>query len=120
MEVTYQSRRKFVSTGIRLYSDQWGKDNKVKNHPQSILFNQQIADKVADIYDFAHDLQVKDEIFSFEKLDEHLKGESPLTKTSFLDFMSKRLEERPIAEGTKKTSSGNSKRTEGFWPYQIV
>ena len=102
LEVTYLSRRKFVSTGIRLYSDQWGKDNKVKNHPQSILFNQQIADKVADIYDFAHDLQVKEEIFSFDKLDEHLKGESPLTQTSFLDFMSKRLEERPIAEGTRK------------------
>lgn len=37
MEVTFMSRRKFVSTGIRLYSDQWGKDCKVKNHPQSIL-----------------------------------------------------------------------------------
>ena len=28
MEVTFMSRRKFVSTGIRLYSDQWGKDSK--------------------------------------------------------------------------------------------
>lgn len=37
MEVTFMSRRKFVSTGLRLYSDQWGKDSKVKNHPQSIL-----------------------------------------------------------------------------------
>ena len=73
------SRRKFVSTGIRLYSDQWGKDCKVKNHPQSILFNQQMADKIADIYDFAHDLQARGEIFSFEKLEEHLKSESPLT-----------------------------------------
>ena len=102
MEVTFMSRRKFVSTGIRLYSDQWGKDSKVKNHPQSILFNQQMADKIADIYDFAHDLQARGEIFSFEKLEEHLKSESPLTQSSFLDFMSKRLEERPIAEGTRK------------------
>ena len=64
--------------------------------------NQQMADKIADIYDFAHDLQARGEIFSFEKLEEHLKSESPLTQSSFLDFMSKRLEERPIAEGTRK------------------
>lgn len=102
LEVTCQSRRKFITTGIRLYSDQWGKDNKVKNHPQSVLFNQQIADQIADIYDFAHDLQMKNVTFTFDKLNEHLKGETPLTPTSFLDFMEKRLEERPLKEGTKK------------------
>jgi hypothetical protein len=36
MEVTYQRKRKYVGTGIKLYSDQWGKDLKVKNHPPVI------------------------------------------------------------------------------------
>ena len=26
MEVTYQRKRKYVGTGIKLYSDQWGKE----------------------------------------------------------------------------------------------
>ena len=26
MEVTYQRKRKYVGTGIKRYSDQWGKD----------------------------------------------------------------------------------------------
>ena len=29
MEVTYQRKRKYVGTGIKLYSDQWGKDLKI-------------------------------------------------------------------------------------------
>lgn len=102
MEVTHQSKRKFISTGIRLYSDQWSKDSKVKNHPQSVLFNQQIADQVADIYEFAHELQTKGLPFSFERLSEHLKGAMVGTENSFLDFMRRRIEERHISEATKK------------------
>lgn len=102
MEVTHQSKRKFISTGIRLYSDQWSKDSKVKNHPQSVLFNQQIADQMADIYEFAHELQTKGLPFSFERLSEHLKGATVGTENSFLDFMRRRIEERHISEATKK------------------
>ena len=47
MEVTYQRKRKYVGTGIKLYSDQWGKDLKVKNHPQSLVFNQKLNDMVS-------------------------------------------------------------------------
>lgn len=101
MEVTHQSKRKFISTGIKLYSDQWGKDLKVKNHPQSVLFNQQIADQVADIYDFVHKLQTKDIPFSFDRLDEHLKGTKPGMENSFLDFMRRRIEERQVSDATK-------------------
>lgn len=101
LEVTYQSKRKFISSGVRLYSDQWGKELKVKNHPQSPLLNQQLADMVADIYEFAHELQTKNKSFSFERLDEHLKHANPGSPTAFLDFMQKRLEERQVSEATK-------------------
>ena len=33
MEVTYQSKRKFISTGIKLYSDQWGKGLEGQESP---------------------------------------------------------------------------------------
>lgn len=101
LEVTYQSKRKFISSGVRLYSDQWGKELKVKNHPQSPLLNQQLADMVADIYEFAHELQTQNKPFSFERLDEHLRRANPSSSTAFLDFMQKRLEERQVSEATK-------------------
>jgi site-specific recombinase XerD len=102
MEVTYQKKRKFISTGIRIFSDQWGKDSKIKNHPQALLFNQQISDMVAGIYDYAHKLQSENVPFSFEKLDEHLNGVDPRSSQSFLMYMRKRIEERNVSEVTKK------------------
>ena len=30
MEITYQRKRKYIGTGIKLYSDQWSKDMKSK------------------------------------------------------------------------------------------
>lgn len=102
LEVTYERKRKFIGTGIKLYADQWGKDLKVKNHPQSALYNQQLSDIVAGIYDFAHQLSLQKKEFSFEKLDEHLGKSGKDTSYSFLHFMRKRILERPIAETTRK------------------
>ena len=84
LEVTYARKRKFIGTGVKLYSDQWGKDLKVKNHPQSVLYNQQLSDLVSDIYDFAHQLSLQKKDFSFEKLDEHLGKSGKDTSYSFL------------------------------------
>lgn len=102
MEVTFQRKRKFIGTGIRLYSDQWGKDLKVKNHPQSVLFNQQLNDMVANIYDFAHQLSLQKKEFSFDKLGDYLNGCGSDTSNSFLHFMGKRIKERPVADSTKE------------------
>lgn len=101
MEVTFMRKRKFIGTGIKLYSDQWGKDSIVKNHPQSLLFNQQLKDMVANIYDFAHQLELQKKDFSFEKLDDYLKSCGVDTSDSFLHFMYKRIMERPISETTR-------------------
>lgn len=102
LEVTYERKRKFIGTGIKLYSDQWSKDSKVKNHPQSALFNQKLSDIVADIYDFAHKLSLHKQVFSFEKLDEYLGKSGKDTSCSFLFFMRKRILERPVSESTRK------------------
>ena len=114
MEVTFERKRKFISTGIRLYSDQWGKDLKVKNHPQSMLFNQQLNDMVANIYDFAHQLSLQKKPFSFKKLEEYLNGREADSANSFLNFVRKRMGERPISESTRKKQSYVIKALEDF------
>ncbi len=101
MEVTFMRKRKFIGTGIKLYSDQWSKDSIVKNHPQSLLFNQQLKDMVANIYDFAHQLETQKRDFSFEKLEDYLNSCGVDTSDSFLHFMYKRIMERPISETTR-------------------
>lgn len=102
MEVTFQRKRKFVNTGVKLYVDQWGRDLKVKNHPQSMLLNKQLGDMVADIYNFAHQLSERKQLFSLEKLDDYLNGCGVDSENSFLHFMQKRILERPISETTRK------------------
>lgn len=101
IEVTYQRRRKYIGTGIRLYSDQWGKDGKVKNHPQTIHLNKKISDQVSEIYDFLGKLNTKKIPFSFEKLDEFVNNGKLDTEESFLTFMKTRIEERGVSENTK-------------------
>lgn len=114
LEVTYDRKRKFIGTGIKLYSDQWGKDSKVKNHPQSTLYNQQLNDIVSDIYDFAHKLTLQKREFSFDKLDAHLGKTGTDTSCSFLFFMRKRIMERPISETTRKKHWYTYKALEEF------
>lgn len=114
LEVTHERKRKFISTGIKLYADQWSKDQKVKNHPQSVLYNQQLNDIVADIYNFAHQLSIKKQPFNFLKLDEYLGRCGKDTSCSFLHFMRKRILERPIMETTRKKQLGVLKAFEEF------
>lgn len=114
LEVTYDRKRKFIGTGIKLYADQWGKDSRVKNHPQSTLYNKQLNDIVADIYEFAHQLSIQKKEFSFEKLDAHLGKAGKDTSCSFLHFMRKRIAERPIAETTRKKHWYTLKALEEF------
>lgn len=114
LEVTHERKRKFISTGVKLYADQWSKDNKVKNHPQSILYNQQLNDIVADIYNFAHQLSVKKQSFNFVKLEEYLGRGGRDTSCSFLHFMRKRILERPIMETTRTKQLGVLKALEEF------
>lgn len=102
MEVTYQRKRKYVGTGIKLYSDQWGKDLKVKNHPQSLVFNQKLNDMVSGIYDFVYQLSSQNIPFTFERLERYLNNSESGTTNSFLSFMEKRIYERQVTDSTKQ------------------
>lgn len=114
MEVLFQRRRKYVGTGVKLYSDQWGKDNKIRNHPQSVVLNQRLNDLVAKIYDFAYQLSVKNVQFTFEKLEEYLNNHSADPEDSFLHFMLDRLEARPIKDSSKVKQYGIWKALKEF------
>lgn len=102
IEVTFQKKRKFISTGIKLYADQWGKDFAVKNHPQSIQLNQELNRQISGIYDYQQKLFAKNIKFSLERLESFLRGTNASEKDSFLNFMEQRIYSRHVAEGTQK------------------
>lgn len=114
MEITYQRKRKYIGTGIKLYSDQWSKDMKVKNHPQSLVFNQRLNDMVAGIYDLAYQMSSQNIPFTFERLEQYLGNSSSEVTSSFLSFMEKRICERQVSDSTKQRQRCVLKALKGF------
>lgn len=101
IEVLYQRKRKYLSTGIKIYSDQWN-NGKIKNHPQSIQLNKTISDLMSSLYEFIGQTSV-DGSFSFPKLDIYWNKESEASSDdSFIHYMIKRIGERPVSDGTKE------------------
>ena len=114
LEVMYQRKRKYLGTGIKLYSDQWGKDSNVKNHPQSSVLNRKLDCMISSIHDFVYQLDCKGELFSFEKFDQRFCQDTLGDPTSFIQFALKRLSIRKIAESTKTKHIGVINALEEF------
>lgn len=100
LEIMFERKRKYVGTGIKLYADQWGKNGKIKNHPQSSQLNQTINNLVSKIYSFLTDLENAGESFNLQMIDD-LFSEKKTDVGSFIDFMQQRIEERAVSETTK-------------------
>lgn len=101
VEVLYQRKRKYLSTGIKIYSDQWN-NGKVKNHPQSIQLNKTISDIMSNLYEFVGQTTM-DGSFTFAKLEMYWNKTSEASSDdSFLQYMIKRIGERPVSDGTKE------------------
>ncbi len=99
IRVTYNRDRKYFSTGIKLYSDQWSEKNMVKGRTDATQLNERIRVTVNKIQDYVTIVEKSDDVLDFKKLEEYLKVEE---SGSFLDYMKKRIEERPVKESTKR------------------
>lgn len=98
IEVLYDQKRKYFSTGVQLFSDQWAKD-RVKNHPLMGELNERISIKLSSIMGFINSLERENSEFSFEKLGNFL--DPSVSNGDFLAFMEKRIDEREVRESTK-------------------
>lgn len=102
IEILFERKRKWISTGVRLYSDQWSEKNKVKNTVQSIDLNERLDAQIQNINEFINSLIKNKEPFNFEKLEHFLKYSQQ--KESFLDFIKRRVSERTdLRKGTLNT-----------------
>lgn len=102
IEILFERKRKWLSTGVRLYFDQWSEKTKVKNTVQSLDLNERLDTQMRNINEFINGLVKNKEPFSFDKLEHFLKYSQ--TKESFIDFIKRRVGERTdLRQGTLNT-----------------
>lgn len=98
IEITFNRKRKWISTGVKLFSDQWSDRKHVINSADSIELNERINTLVTDM-----ERWIRDNLpFSWEKLEKHLEeGERT---DNFIDYVDEMISKRnDIKESTKRS-----------------
>ena len=101
IEVYYQRKRKFFTTGVELFRDQWKKD-MVVGRQDSLELMARIKAIKERIDDYLNERLKNNEEINLEHLRSWIDGHSEGRPASFLVFMQQRMRERPMADGTWK------------------
>lgn len=98
LEITFMRKRKWISTGVRLFKDQWNDRKHVVNSTNMIELNDFLNKTVTDTEAWLRD----NSPFLWEKLEAHLKA--PRKSDNFRDFVLDTINGRnDIRDSTKKT-----------------
>uniref|UniRef100_UPI0040258935 Arm DNA-binding domain-containing protein n=1 Tax=Parabacteroides distasonis TaxID=823 RepID=UPI0040258935 len=88
IEVCSERKRKWIGTGVRLYSDQWDERKKVVRTVQSVQLNLKLDTLMSNLLEYVNSLIRRKVPFDFEALDLYLTNAS--TSDSFVDFLIKK------------------------------
>jgi integrase len=99
LEVTHQSKRRFISTGVKVMKGQF-KCGRVSGRPDAQELNSQINQLISEVNAVVDSCNQKRINFSLAFLDGVTSGYR--SELSFVEYCWKRLEEKPLADGTKK------------------
>lgn len=104
VEIYHEKVRRFISTGVKVYSDQWDKKVYVRNRKDALLLNEQIMETLNKIRDTANEVVKTSGDFYMDKFEAIFKTDKAKTD-SFLDFMREKIDERMRkGEITKSTA----------------
>ena len=73
IEVLSEGKRKWIGTGVKVYSDQWNDRKKIINSVEMIQLNQCLDEQLRIIQNWINELISKKEVFDFDKLDRFLR-----------------------------------------------
>lgn len=104
IEILSEGRRKFISTGVKVYADQWKDKTCVCNRNDCIEINEGLELQMKTIQTWVNGLRSRKETFDFNKLEEFLRSLD--NSDSFLDFMEDRIRTRSLKSSTEKTHKG--------------
>ena len=101
IEVTSQGKRKWISTGVKLYADQWDERRMVINDVDMVRLNRDLTEQRARIEDWLRGLERNGEVFEFDKLNRFLSARQ--VSDSFIEYVERRIGERKdIREVTRR------------------
>lgn len=101
IEVLYHGKRKWISTGVKLYAGEWNEKTHVINRPTALEENILLTAQVTQIQEFISSLIKRNEPFSFEALEAFLNKTK--TKRSLIEFIAEHIEKRnDVCENTRK------------------
>ena len=101
VQVYYKRERKYFSTGVRVFSDQWSEKYHVRNRADADSLNKQIDLAFTRARDIANDVVRTSGDFVWDKFSALMKMDSSKSG-SFIDFVADRIEKRGNRESTQK------------------
>lgn len=95
IEVRYEKKRKWISTGIKVFKDQWHDKRYIVNSLDSDELNERIFLCKEKIDSYFNSLMEKGITFSWDDFDTFLKRMDTSTSSeTFIDYVARRIEER--------------------------
>lgn len=101
IEVLFERRRKFLSTGVKLFLDEWNERNHVVNRPDMIDLNKRIDSQKKRIDEYINGLITSGTRFDFAVFDRWLVADNE-KKMSFIDWLADMIERRDTRQSTKR------------------
>lgn len=99
VRIYHNHKRKFISTNVKVFADQWTEKSFVKGRADAILLNEQINDTLNKVRECSNECVRQSGDFFFEKFSELYEIETHVTM-SFIDFMFDRMYKRNIRKST--------------------
>lgn len=100
IEVLYNRKRMFLSTGVKVYAGQWKDKVMVTSRLDSLELNSRIVIIHDNIKEYINKCIKDKKEFSFEALNKFLQLST--NSDSFINFVEKRICERQMEESTRK------------------
>ena len=94
LEIKHDRKRKWISTGVKLYKDQWNDKNYVVNCLDSDKLNERLMLCKDKIETYFNSLMEQETVFSWEDFDIFLKRMDTSSTETFIDYIARRIEER--------------------------
>lgn len=106
LEVLHNRKRKWISTGIKVYADQWDDRKMVVNCLESMELNDRLSNMRKGVEEWISQLIRDGEPFSFDSLNDFVRSWNDTEDISYIDYVEQRIRERrDIRDSTKKTQS---------------
>lgn len=102
VEVLYERKKKYISTGVKVYKDQWSDRHNIVNRNDMLALNERIKAMKDGIDKYITSLIMNDAPFCWDGLEAYLKR-SDTDNQTFIDYIADRIEQRnDITLSTKK------------------